>query len=204
MSDLDLLYAELADDAYNRSIDDIPFALNAIGTATGNTLAPFNFNSTVTGLADLDAIGLVSAVDTETNVATGFVYSKSGNGFGAQVIQDGTNLIVTFRGTDFGDAGNTDLTQDAAIGLATSSANNQAQNASDLIQYLQSHDPGASITVTGHSLGGGLAVLVGARYDLATYAFDAAPFGKQLWYIAIKDALASVDPVTGMSKLLLP
>ena len=91
-------------------------------------------------------------------------------------------LALVFRGTEtcdfpcsFKELEDTasDALADAAIGAGVVS--DQFKDAFRFAQSVISRNPGAKITVAGHSLGGGLAQAVGATLGLETFAFNSSP-----------------------------
>ena len=85
-------------------------------------------------------------------------------GFYADVLSDGKNIIIAYRGTDklFDHDGKND------IDMAKSKIPAQASDAIKIYDKVKREHPNADITVTGHSLGGSLAEIVsGIRGSLA-------------------------------------
>lgn len=84
--------------------------------------------------------------------------------------------IFAIRGTDMyvGRTGIGDLSDlGADAQLAAGSVPHQFYDADKHIKEIQNRSPGRSFYVTGHSLGGGLASLVGAKYRVPTVTFNA-------------------------------
>lgn len=75
----------------------------------------------------------------------------------------------------------------ANAGLATGVGSTQLLQAAEYYLQVKATNPNATITLTGHSLGGGLAALVGVFFGVQTTTFDQAPFAKTAWFGA--DAL---------------
>ncbi|WP_319585592.1 hypothetical protein [uncultured Desulfobulbus sp.] len=98
------------------------------------------------------------------------------SGFEAVSFQRGNEIVISYAGTYPGDPN--DLLAD--VGLATGNGSIQLTQAIDY--YLQvaaqvrATNPNATITLTGHSLGGGLAALVGVFFGVRAVTFDQAPF----------------------------
>ena len=94
-----------------------------------------------------------------------------------QHISNPNEIVISFAGTY-----DKDITGDivADIGLATGFGSEQLLQAAEY--YLQvkaqvmAANPDATITLTGHSLGGGLASLVGVFFGVKAVTFDQAPF----------------------------
>jgi hypothetical protein len=87
-----------------------------------------------------------------------------GSGFSATTFVNGSNVVISFEGTDFlldpGQGQNTGQTysdglSDLALGLGL--ASRQLTAAALLYEQVKAAYPGANITFTGHSLGAGLA-----------------------------------------------
>ena len=64
----------------------------------------------------------------------------------------------------------------ANIGLATGVGSVQLLQAAEYYLQVQAANPGATISFTGHSLGGGLAALMGVFFGKRAVTFDQAPF----------------------------
>lgn len=94
------------------------------------------------------------------------------SGFEAISFQRGSDIVIAFAGTDA--ASWEDLWADftLAAGLGSSQLDQAA------LYYLQvkAANPKATISFTGHSLGGGLAALMGVFFDEKAVTFDQAPF----------------------------
>jgi len=84
-------------------------------------------------------------------------YSPSApSGFEAAAFQNGNEIVISFAGTYPGDVAG-DLA--ANFGLATGEGSIQLKQAADYYLQIKAANPNATITLTGHSLGGGLAAL---------------------------------------------
>ena len=83
-------------------------------------------------------------------------------GFYADVLSDGKNIIIAYRGTESGQ----DIRNDVA--MAKSKIPAQTTDALKIYDKVKREHPNADIVVTGHSLGGSLAEIVsGIRGNLA-------------------------------------
>jgi len=106
----------------------------------------------------------------------GFPEFTGADGFEAVAFKNGTDIVISYAGTN----PNILLDPDnkANIGLATGFGSVQLLQAAEY--YLQvkaaNTDPNVTITLTGHSLGGGLAALVGVFFGVKAVTFDQAPF----------------------------
>jgi len=99
------------------------------------------------------------------------------SGFEAVSFQRDNEIVISFAGTDRKDFGGDML---ANVGLYIGWGSIQLKQAA--AYYLEvkatNPDPDAVITFTGHSLGGGLAALMGVFFDVRAVTFDEAPFSK--------------------------
>jgi len=82
-------------------------------------------------------------------------------------------IVISFAGTN-----PSDLSGDMAanVGLGTDVGSDQLRQAAEYYLQVQAANPGATITFTGHSLGGGLAALMGVFFGKQAITFDQAPF----------------------------
>ena len=97
-------------------------------------------------------------------------------GFEAIAFRKGTNIVISYAGTY-----DKDITGDifADIGLATGVGSAQLLQAAEYYLQVKAANPTAtSITFTGHSLGGGLAALMGVFFGQQAVTFDQAPFAR--------------------------
>lgn len=98
-------------------------------------------------------------------------------GFEASAFTNGTDIVISFAGTydnPLNPLTNPDLQAD--IGLATGLGSAQLLQAAQYYLTVKRLNPSANITLTGHSLGGGLAALVGVFFGVSATTFDQAPF----------------------------
>jgi Ca2+-binding RTX toxin-like protein len=93
-------------------------------------------------------------------------------GFEAVSFTNGSEIVISFAGTY--DQSAADLFADA--GLAMGGGSVQLTQAVDYYLQVKAANPNATITLTGHSLGGGLAALVGVFFGVPATTFDQAPF----------------------------
>jgi hypothetical protein len=86
--------------------------------------------------------------------------SDQETGFEAGYFLRGNEIVISYAGTD-----PFDLTGGMAanFGLATGTGSVQLQQAAEYYLSVQAANAGATITFTGHSLGGGVAALMGVR-----------------------------------------
>ena len=97
------------------------------------------------------------------------------SGFEAISFTRGTDIVISFAGTYMPDLTG-DWVADAALAESWSSA--QLTQAAEYYLQVKAANPNATITLTGHSLGGGLAALIGVFFGVETHTFDQAPFAE--------------------------
>ena len=107
--------------------------------------------------------------------------SDATTGFEASVFQNGTEIVISFAGTYANPnslSTNPDMQADLAMGLGMWSA--QLGQAADYYLPIKNNPlyQGAHITLTGHSLGGGLAALIAVFFGETAVTFDQAPFAE--------------------------
>ena len=103
--------------------------------------------------------------------------SLANSGFEAISLQNNTNpkeMVISFAGTN--PLSLADWTQ-ANFPLAFGFLGAQLENAADYYLKIQALNPDATISFTGHSLGGGLAALMAVMFNKTAVTFDQAPFG---------------------------
>ncbi len=84
-----------------------------------------------------------------------------------------TEIVISFAGTYDKDIGG-DWVTNGLLGLGQGAA--QLDQAARYYLDVKAANPDAIITLTGHSLGGGLAALVGVFFGVSAQTFDQAPF----------------------------
>jgi Ca2+-binding RTX toxin-like protein len=95
------------------------------------------------------------------------------SGFEATSFTDGSRIVISYAGTDFTDI--SDWTQ-ANIPLAFGFGSDQLRQAALYYLEVKTANPTATISFTGHSLGGDLAALMAVLFDEQAITFDQAPF----------------------------
>ncbi|BAL24633.1 Mbeg1-like protein [Azoarcus sp. KH32C] len=90
-----------------------------------------------------------------------------------QNISDPKQIVISFAGTESSDISG-DIIADLV--LAAGGLSSQLQQAADYYLQIRALNPDATITFTGHSLGGGLASLMAVFFGEGAYTFDQAPF----------------------------
>jgi Lipase (class 3) len=103
------------------------------------------------------------------------------SGFEAITFTNGTDVVISFAGTDFSQPGSDFL--HGNIPLAAGFVSDQLKQAAEY--YLQVKALNPNVTITGHSLGGGLASLIGVFFVETTFTFDQAPFAQTTRFGAI-------------------
>src|SRR6185295_13158634 len=103
-------------------------------------------------------------------------FTPSSGGFEATsfVNDTGTAIVISYAGTD----GLFSVDNFANFGLATGFGSAQLNDAAAYYLQVRHDNPDATITFTGHSLGGGLAALMGVFFGEQAITFDQAPFAK--------------------------
>lgn len=81
-------------------------------------------------------------------------------------------IIISFAGTDPSSVGDNAANIALAFGVGTT----QLYEAAQYYLAVKEANPGATISFTGHSLGGGLAALMGVMFNRTAVTFDQAPF----------------------------
>jgi hypothetical protein len=154
----DLFLAILSMDAYNRGYDpnlrmDNQFQLG---------LAQIGFDSSI--------LGTDPALGGRVDQANSF-YAVSYNVSGVPELS-GASTVISYRGKDSG------WDVPAFLTGAGNPFNNQAFFAGDFYKLLnnQSASANSGILLTGHSLGGGLAGLIGSAFGVSSVVFDNMPF----------------------------
>jgi hypothetical protein len=119
------------------------------------------------------------------------------NGFQAVAYEtsDESQIVIAYRGTDLVDDPFTSIKNilaDKSFKGTTPSADltKCVTYAALFLRYIQDNFPGATVTLTGHSLGGAIAELIGAASGLTTDSFN-APGGEQL-YTPLLNALQPI------------
>ena len=136
---------------------------------------------------------IFSALDTNLNNA-GYAAEAYING-------EGTQVIIAFRGTYFGNslAAFKNVAADISFG-GTTPTSYLISEVGDAVQFLDEvhgFEPNATITLTGHSLGGAVAQLVGEASGASTYAFN-APGAGQLYNSLMTDSSGLSNVATGL------
>jgi hypothetical protein len=102
--------------------------------------------------------------------------TPSPSGFSAEIFQKGSEIVISFQGTNpdgISSDGRVDWISNIALGAAW--ATKQLHEAALVYQRVRAHFDGATITFTGHSLGGGLAGLMAFYFDRRATVFAPAP-----------------------------
>lgn len=105
-------------------------------------------------------------------------------GFEAIAFTNGTEIVISFAGTYENSAA--DIITDFQLAIGFYSAAQLTQAAEYYLQ-IKAANPNATITLTGHSLGGGLAALVGVFFGVEAHTFDQAPFANSAQDASVSD-----------------
>jgi hypothetical protein len=107
---------------------------------------------------------------------------QGSNGISLNVYRKGRELVVAIRGTDIGnpnaEAYNLLTDTSFATGTLTHGLNYSVDFTSAVVAALHQENPDASISLTGHSLGGAIAQIVAGNDSLEANTFNAPGVGK--------------------------
>ena len=104
-------------------------------------------------------------------------FQDDATGFEAISFQRGNEIVIAYAGTNPNDGILPPGPDNQAnIGLATGVGADQLRQAAEYYLQVKAANPGATISFTGHSLGGGLAALMGVFFGKQAVTFDQAPF----------------------------
>lgn len=106
------------------------------------------------------------------------------DGFEAIAFTNGTEIVISFAGTY--ENSPADIITDFQLAIGFYSAAQLTQAAEYYLQ-IKAANPEATITLTGHSLGGGLAALVGVFFGVEAHTFDQAPFANSAQDASVSD-----------------
>lgn len=104
--------------------------------------------------------------------------SDASSGFEATAFQNGNEIVISYSGTDPNNSGLFSPDGKTNVALNAGTWADQLLQAAEYYLQIKAANPGANITLTGHSLGGGLAALVGVFFGVQTTTFDQAPFAQ--------------------------
>ncbi|MDO5686717.1 MAG: VWA domain-containing protein [Neisseria sp.] len=119
-------------------------------------------------------------------------------GFSCGIFLSGNQIVIAFTGTDDGKDWNTN------VAAATHNPNYpdaapQVKQAALVVAETLAKYPAASISLTGHSLGGGLASIMAVLFNLKAVVFDPAPFREGLIHSASIQKIISFLAKSGLS-----
>lgn len=111
------------------------------------------------------------------------------SGFEVSQLRSGTEIVISFAGT----AALNDWIH-GNMPLANGALSDQLRLAADYYLQVKAVNPEATISFTGHSLGGGLASLMAVLFGESAFTFDQAPFRNSALMYTTTDA--NGNPVT--------
>jgi hypothetical protein len=123
------------------------------------------------------------------------------SGFEATYFTNGTNIVISYAGTYDKDASGDGI---ADIELGAGLVNAQLFQAAEYYMQVKAANPDANITLTGHSLGGGLASLVAVFFNETAMTFDQAPFRNSaswMWATVLRSDLEEKFPVSAYPQI---
>jgi len=174
--------AELSGDAYNPSPIDLP----TLGFTLDNGLS-----TTISRLIGGGTVGLSNGVLTDGALQV-VVYSNP----------DQSQIVIAVRGTDTSGPVNavSNLLTDLGTfptGSPTPDMQELVSDTAHVLQYVASLHPGATITLTGHSLGGAAAEIVSKASGYSAVVFN-APGGDTIYpALAVDGALTAAEGIAG-------
>ncbi len=207
-------YSALAEQVYRRHPSDQSLTDKDIfGSLVDNvTLGPQSAYVDIGAAVKLKADGTTGYFYSQDFDANGNLIDESaGNGFVARVVKIGTQYTIAYRGTDLSgdfseiardqvgyknsdgvDSGDFFVNRNAGGGTFERTQVDDALALYHKIKALAADDNNASVVVTGQSLGGGLAGLVGAITGAEAHIISPAPFKRQLENEAFKNSAKKI------------
>ncbi|MGO6982523.1 hypothetical protein [Rhizobium leguminosarum] len=175
----DLFLSVLALDSYNRGYHSGIAVSFDTAVGLGDTPDISRIGSATVSYTIADAGISTAAFDTGF-YAIAYKMGGAENGAGVDGLTSGTT-IISYRGTDLGEnAGGNDIWRGWAIGAGYTGPGTQAGLAFDFYTKATGHAVKdgrlSDVILTGHSLGGGLAGLVGSTTGNDAVVFDYMPF----------------------------
>ncbi len=137
-----------------------------------------------------DPVNQIPVPAGATSLGGGLDGRQLASGYEARAYHYNGEIVISFAGTYFpnnflsgaltGDINDADraglLDWGANLNLGTGLLSQQLKDAAQFYQDVKRAHPEGTISFTGHSLGGGLAALMGVMFDKQAITFDPAPF----------------------------
>ncbi|MGO9446896.1 MAG: lipase family protein, partial [Thiobacillaceae bacterium] len=130
------------------------------------------------GAAYVSTRGMINQIPVPTGWKPIYYQSFSLSGFEAAAFQNGNNIVISYAGTNptSGPDWANNVLLGSGIGGVLSPQLYQAAEFYLQVAALIANNPNATISFTGHSLGGGLAALMAVFFNKQAITFDQAPF----------------------------
>jgi Ca2+-binding RTX toxin-like protein len=130
--------------------------------------------------------------------STSALFPVGSTGFEAIAFKRGTDIVISFSGTDPNNSGPLSPDGQTNGALAAGNWSDQLLHAAEYYLTIKAANPNANITLTGHSLGGGLAALIAVFFDVHAQTFDQAPFANSALNMRNNNASALLDRLTAL------
>jgi ELWxxDGT repeat protein len=168
-----------------------------VSARTGSTPAP-NYGI----LVDLSS-DVYRTIPTGADGYSVVAYNTAGDRFDVQLdgffsaayaSSDGSEVVIAIEGTDVRNFDNLYADGSWAVNAVDQTLRSYFEDAVRMLLNVEDAHPGATIQITGHSMGGALAQLLGEASNLKVTAFDAP--GAQQFYQTLLNDLRSDDPTS--------
>ncbi len=131
----------------------------------------------MTGATYVSSRNIINQIPTPSGWTSIYYQSYQLSGLEATAFQSGNNIVISYAGTN--PTSVTDWANNLALGSVGGVLSPQLYQAAEFylqIAALVANNPNATISFTGHSLGGGLASLMAVFFNHSAITFDQAPF----------------------------